>query len=323
MHEQIQKEIAYTTTIPSTTAIIIANPTAGSYIRHQIEETISYLRSHGWHVELRLTQAAGDAGRLTREAVACKTNIVVAVGGDGTINEVIQKLAGSETALGVLPSGTVNIWAREMGIPLDNVGAREVLLHGQTRHVDLGRLNDRYFLLMAGIGCDGEITRTIEHTPIKRFGVLGYLLIGTWLGLGYPSFQVVMRVGKRTVRTRAVEIIIGNTQLYAGTMKFTWRAKCDDGLLDICIVRKQNAFGRIAVLIDFLLHRPERRNWVRYETSGTVRLHTNKPIAIQIDGDPAGYSTGKGSPPTIFTVVPGALKVIVPQQVPEDLFTTS
>ncbi|MBV9690611.1 MAG: diacylglycerol kinase family lipid kinase [Ktedonobacteraceae bacterium] len=310
-------------TTPPTTAIIIANPMAGSYIqqRHQIEETLSYLRDHNWQVELKLTEQAGDAPRLTREAVERNVEAVIAVGGDGTINEIIQELAGTETALGVLPSGTINGWARETGIPLDNVGAREVLLRGRTRRIDLGRLNDRYFLLMAGVGVDAEVTRAIEHKPLKRFGVLSYLLVGTWLGLGYPSFQVIVRVGKRTIRTRAVEIIIGNTQLYGGAVKFTWRAKCDDGLLDICVVRTQNAFGRIAVSLDFLLRKPERHQWVRYEKCNMVRLHTNKPIAIQLDGEPAGYTAKRGFPPTTFTVVPGILKVIVPQKTAEDLFS--
>jgi len=307
----------------STTAIIIANPTAGSYIQqqHQIEETIGYLRDHNWQVELKLTEQAGDAPRLTREAVERNVEVVIAVGGDGTINEVIQELAGSETALGVLPSGTVNSWARETGIPLDNVGAREVLLSGQIRRIDLGRVNERYFLLMAGIGFDAEVARAIEHKPLKRFGVLSYLLVGTWLSLGYPNFQVTMRVGKRTIRARAVEIIIGNTQLYGGAIKLTWRAKCDDGLLDICVVRNQNVFGRIAISLDFLLRKPERQHWVRYEKCDMVRLHTNEPVAIQLDGEPMGYTAKRGFPPTTFTAVPGILKVIVPQNIPEDLFS--
>ncbi|HYU72724.1 MAG TPA: diacylglycerol kinase family protein [Ktedonobacteraceae bacterium] len=140
-------------------AVVIANPTSGSYASHaqEVEETMAFLRHSGWKVDLRLTEAAGDGRRLAREAVEQEAEVVIAAGGDGTINEVIQELAGSETALGVLPIGTVNVWAREMGIPLESVGAREVLLHGETRRIDLGRINDRFFLLMVGIGFDGEV----------------------------------------------------------------------------------------------------------------------------------------------------------------------
>jgi diacylglycerol kinase (ATP) len=305
-----------------TSSIVIANPTAGSYQQNapQIEETISFLRSHGWQAELKLTQEAGDASKLAREAVQQGINVVIAVGGDGTINEVIQELAGSDTALGVLPTGTVNVWAREVGIPLDNEGARAILLNGRTRRVDLGKINDRYFLLMVGIGMDGEVTHTVEKKSVKRFGVLGYLLVGTWLSLGYPAFRALLQMDERPIRTHAIQIVIGNTQLYAGAIKYTWQAKCDDGLLDVCVVRKQSMLGRILVGISFLLRHKKRDQWVRYETGSTISIRTRKPIAVQIDGDAMGY-TFHGHTPTIVTVAPGSLKVIVPQQTPEGLFS--
>ncbi len=305
-----------------TTAILIANPTAGSYTQHadQISDTISFMRSHGWQAELKLTQEAGDARRLTQEAVKQGVNVVVAIGGDGTVNEVIQELAGSETALGVIPSGTVNVWAREVGIPLDFSGARDILISGQTRHIDLGKINDDYFLLMVGIGIDGEVAHAVEKKTAKRFGVLGYLFVGTWLGLGYPAFRAVLQMDDHATNTNAIQIIIGNTQLYAGAIKYTWQAKCDDGLLDVCIVRKQSMLGRVAVGITFLLRHRERKRWVRYETGATIKLHTHKAVAIQIDGDPKGY-TSHGHIPTTISVAPGALKVIVPQVVPPELFS--
>ncbi len=305
-----------------TSAIIVANPTSGTYMynRLQIEETIDFLRQHGWQADLCLTKAAGDARKFAREAVEQHISVVVAVGGDGTINEIIQELANSDTALGVLPSGTVNVWARETGIPLDNRAAREILLHGRTRRIDLGQMGNRYFLLMAGIGFDGEVTRTVEKKSVKRFGVLGYFFVGTWFGLSYPSFRVTVQLGERTFRTTAIQMIIGNTQLYAGAIKYTWKAKCDDGLLDICILRRQNTFGRLAIAIDFILRREQRRNWVQYETCKDIKIRTRRRVAVQIDGDSAGDTT-RSFPPVTFCVAPDALKVIVPHNVPKDLFS--
>src|SRR5579884_2528085 len=183
-------------------AVLIANPTSGGYIYHaqQLKDTVTFLRAQGWQVDLKLTQAAGDARRLAQEAVDQRVAMVVVAGGDGTINEVIQALAGSETALGVLPGGTVNVWAREVGIPLDIAGAREVLIHGQIRSIDLGRVNERYFLLMAGIGLDGEVTHAIERQPVKRLGLIAYLFVGAWLGLGYPAFRALLQVDGETIR---------------------------------------------------------------------------------------------------------------------------
>jgi diacylglycerol kinase (ATP) len=304
-------------TTPPRSTVIIANPTSGSYFLHvrQIEELVAFLRSAGWRIELRLTKAAGDARHIAREAVEEQIDIVVAAGGDGTINEVIQELVGSETALGVLPLGTVNVWAREMHIPLDIAGARDVLVHGKTRKIDVGKVNDRYFLLMVGIGFDAEVTHAVEKKPMKRLGVVGYLLTGFWVSLGYDSFAATLKFASREVKTRAVQIVIGNTQLYGGAVKFTWQARCDDGLLDICIVHKRSKLRRLLVLLDFLLHQERRRQWVNYETGDHIEIDTSKPIAMQVDGDPLGHT------PAVFTIVPHGLKVIVPQQTPEGLFS--
>src|SRR6266699_3007073 len=258
-------------------AVIIANPTSGNggfplQNRH-FDETLTFLRNQGWKAELWYTQSARDGEHLALKAVEQQVNLVIAAGGDGTINEIIQALAGSETALGVLPTGTVNVWAREMGIPFDVAGARNVLLRGQTRRVDLGCVNGRYFLMTVGIGLDGTITQAVEKRPLKRLGIFGFFLAATWLGPGYQSFPITLHRDGNTVN--------------AGAFKFTWQAKCDDGLLDLCIVRKRGPLGRFVVLWDFILRREKRRLWVRYETFTSIEIDSPQPIAIQVDGESA------------------------------------
>ena len=307
-----------TTTTQLRSAVIIANPTSGSFPHHHYDhqETLAFLKAQGWQVELWHTSAPGDAARLARRAVEQQMSAVIVAGGDGTINEAIQSLAGSETALGVLPTGTVNVWAREMGIPLDMAKARAILTRGQVRRVDLGQVNGRYFLLMVGIGLDGEVTQAVEHKPLKRLGVLGYALATLWFGTGYAGFPLTVSADDaEPVRTRALQVIVGNTRLYAGAFKFTWLARCDDGLLDLCVVHKRGLLGRLIVFFDFALEREQRRLWVRYNTFKTMTIETKDPVAIQIDGDPAGYT------PVTFAVVPGSLKVIVPQQVSTGVFS--
>src|SRR5258707_3996698 len=300
-------------------AIIIANPASGSgglpHHAHHLHETLTFLRAHGWQADLWYTHATGEGEQLARKAVGQKANLVIAAGGDGTINEIIQGLAGSETALGVLPNGTVNVWARELGIPLDEAGARAVLVNGRTRHIDLGCVNGRYFLLMVGIGLDGEVIQAVERKPLKRLGVLGYALAALWLGPGDSGFPVVVQIDGLVVKTRALQVFVGNTQLYAGAFKFTWKAKCDDGLLDLCIVRKRNLLGRIVVLWDFLPGPKKRRLCVRYDTFTSIKIETLQPVAFQIDGEAAGHT------PATFSISPGTLKVVVPQKTPAGLFS--
>ncbi|GHO43531.1 diacylglycerol/lipid kinase family protein [Ktedonospora formicarum] len=321
----MQRELlaSHTQTPRQASAILIANPTSGSYInnRQQIETTVRFLQEHGWKARLELTQQQGDARRIAREAVEQKQDVVVAIGGDGTINEVIQELANSETALATVPSGTVNVWAREVGIPLDNTKARDVLLHGVTRRIDLGQVNDNYFLLMAGVGLDGEVTHAVEKKSAKRLGILGYLLVGLWKTLTYKGFRVHLILdGEQEIKTHAMQIVVGNTQLYGGAVKYTWKAKCDDGLLDVCIVRSQGFLSTVLVTLDLLLHRHRRRQWVRYEKCRELQVQTRHAIAIQIDGDPLSFTKKHGENATVFKIIPQALKVIVPKQGPIDIF---
>lgn len=297
-------------------AVIITNPASGSYARfaHDLEETVTFLQQANWQVELKLTESAGDGSRLAREAVEQKADIVIAAGGDGTINEIIQELAGSETALGVLPIGTVNVWAREMVIPLESAGAREVLLYGITRQIDLGRINDRYFLLMVGVGFDGEVAHSVEKTHLKRFGVLGYVFTMLKMSVQFRGFRVALTIDGQEMRTRAFQIVVGNTQLYGGAVTFTWKAKCDDGLLDVCIVRTGSRWRFLLLLRDLILQRKQKRELVTYKTCTSLEIRSRRPIALQIDGDAAGQT------PATIQIVPGALKVIVPQVKPEGIF---
>ena len=298
-------------------AVMLANEKSGSFSKdkHQLEETLDFLRQQGWNVKLEFTKSSDDAQRLAREAAMQKADVVIAVGGDGTINSIIQGLAGSETALGLIPGGTFNAWAHETGIPMDIAGARDVLVNGQIRRVDLGRVYNRYFLLMAGIGFGGTVTYAVKKKSLKRLGILGYLLTGIRLGLGFESFHSILDIDGRIQKTHAMQIVVGNTQLYGSLLRFTWKAKSDDGLLDLCIVRSPKKLERIIVMLDFLLQRNERRKWVTYTTCKSVEIRTRKPVNFQVDGEPLGRT------PATFTVVPGALKVIVPQETPEDLFS--
>jgi YegS/Rv2252/BmrU family lipid kinase len=273
------------------------------------------LRRQGWNVKLYFTKSGDDARRLAREAVEQQTDVVIAVGGDGTINSIIQELASSETALGLIPSGTFNVWAHETGIPMDIMAARNILVDGQTRKVDLGRVYNRYFLLMAGIGFGGTVTYAVKKKSMKRLGVFGYLFTGIRLGLGFDSFRTSLNVDGRIEKTRALQIVVGNTQLYGSLLKFTWQAKCDDGFLDVCVVHSPKKLERVIVMLDFLLQRNERRKWVTYASCKSIEIRTSKPVNFQVDGEPLGQT------PATFVVVPGALKVIVPQEMPEELFS--
>jgi diacylglycerol kinase (ATP) len=299
-------------------ARIIANlHSGGGHSQDDLEQLIKArkkLQQQGWRVEICQTDGPGSAGRLAAQAAAAGADVVISAGGDGTLNEVIQGLAGTDVALGVLPMGTMNVWAREVGIPLNLEGALEVLLHGEHRRMDLGNVNGRYFLLFAGIGADGKITSMIEHHFLKRLGLFSYIIAGAVVGLGPLDFHLRLRIDGRSFRTRASLIIIGNTRLYGGLMTFTNRAYGDDGLLDMCLVRRQGLFGRLRVVLNaFRRHYPLGAR-VSYERFHTVTIDSPLQVPIQVDGEPAGTL------PAVFRVAPQMLTVIVPRNTTAGLF---
>jgi diacylglycerol kinase (ATP) len=301
---------------------IIANPRSGGMHGadplQALRETAAWLARQGLPAEVCLTERPGHAVELARAAVAAGMEMVVAAGGDGTVNDVIQALAGHHTALGVLPMGTVNVWAREVGIPLALGQAREVLARGVRRRVDLGRAGTRYFLLMAGIGFDAEVARRVERGILKRIGLklLEYPAAVGLLGVTHQPARIWMRAGGRRRSVSALMIIIGNTRLYAGAFTFTKTAVADDGLLDVVIVANGGLLHRAGVLLRAALRRATLGPQVRYQRSDLIRLEANRHVPVQVDGEVIGAL------PMTFSVAPGALTVVVPSSAPADLFVS-
>lgn len=303
-------------------ARIIVNPVSGSLHGQggldELEQTADWLIERGLPTEVCLTDGPGSARRLAEEGVAAGVRLIVAAGGDGTVNEVIQALANHPaTALGVLPMGTVNVWAREVNIPLRLEEARRVLLEGVRRRIDLGRAGNRYFLLMAGIGLDAEVARRVEHQMSKRLGLklLGYLATAGILSFTQQPARIWMRRDGRRRGTHAVQILIGNTRLYGGALTFTQRAVADDGWLDIVFVGGHRLRHRAHVVIRALLRRPSLGPHAHHDRIRSIRLESATPQSVQVDGEVIGYL------PMTFTVHPRALTVVVPQHTPDGLFS--
>ncbi|MGH2409754.1 MAG: diacylglycerol/lipid kinase family protein [Chloroflexota bacterium] len=162
-------------------ATLVYNPRAGRSLGSGgLGPAIEFLRREGWELSIQPSSGPGDATQIARAASAANDEVLLVAGGDGTLNEAVQGVAGSETALGYLPYGTMNVWARELHIPLNMSHAARAIARGHIERVDLGIANDRYFLLMAGIGFDSELIRRAKslerHKP--RFGILPYVLAG-------------------------------------------------------------------------------------------------------------------------------------------------
>lgn len=298
-----------------TRALIIFNPNAGQAgsLEHDIFEARDIWREHGWQVSIEPTRAPGDGTRIARAAAEQGYDVVVAAGGDGTVNEVINGLAGTRTALGALPVGTVNVWIRELGLPLQPRAAAEALLECQPRAIDLGRAGDRYFLLMCGVGFDAAVTAEVGAAEKRRLGIFAYALRALNLAARFRGTPTRITIDGKAFRSRVLMVVLGNSQLYGGVMKVTARASLDDGLLDVCIIKGNTLWSAPFRLFSIVTQRYNLDPKLEYHRAREVRISSRRPLPVQVDGDHIGQT------PMVFQAVPGALLALLPPSLPEDL----
>lgn len=296
-----------------TRAMLIYNPTAGQiWSAFKPEDTQTYLKGHGWQVDIAPTQAAGDGGSLARKAVKEGYDVVIAAGGDGTLNEVAQSLAHSPVALGILPAGTTNVLAREFGIPLNIEEALTYLPTAQIRTVDLGKLNGQYFLLMAGVGYDAELLEGVNKDMKKIAGKTSVFTSGVVNLFNHKPFVFKIHFtqanGKRIKLKRSLfQVFISNAATYATDFRIAEEAKMDDGLLELHLFKSKRLRDTFSSLLAILLRR--HKEWADFEHYQVrkVDIYARRRAPIQIDGDPVAHT------PAHIEVVPAALKVLVPK----------
>jgi YegS/Rv2252/BmrU family lipid kinase len=305
--------------------VIISNPTSRRQLKPpQLEAAAGMMRAAGWDVTITATQRAEHATEVAREAAEQLVDVVVANGGDGTVNEVINGLAGSDTALGVLPGGTANVWAKEASIPKDAAKAMRIVLDGERRRIDLGVANGRHFLLMAGIGLDAAIIPRVNPWLKRRAGALAYVIAGVvtairtkpWdarLHVAQPPSAVQIPGNADAVDQDAIPpiaaplywMVAGNTRNYGGLVEIAHRALADDALLDLVLMRR----GGLHLVPDGLrvfLRRHDRSPNVLYTQTARIAIET-PGIPVQLDGERCMET------PLLLEVAPRALTVILPR----------
>ncbi len=270
-----------------------------------VEQIIAFGHARGWAIEAVQSERPGHATELARAAARAGIEVVIASGGDGTVNQAINGIAGTATALAVLPGGTANVWAREMHISREPLQALQTAIEGEVRRVDVGRANDRYFLLMAGVGLDGTVIERVSATSKRRLGAASYLIAGVPAAIATHTRQVQLEIDGHRAETPLYWMVIGNTRSYGGFRDITHRAQADDGWLDVAIMQRGGLFHLLVDGIRLLRGRHDRSPNVRYLKARGVVVET-AGLPVQVDGEPHGET------PMTFEVVPRALAVIVP-----------
>lgn len=286
----------------------IVNPhSAGGGYRRDMPLIFEALRGLGYTVEELETAGPGDATRLAREAVAAGFDRVCAIGGDGTVNETINGLAGSETPLAIIPTGTVNILAMELGIPLEPPDAVRLLATGTVSWIDLGLAGDRYFALMAGVGMDAAVVAALNPMMKKALKEAAFAVQGVATYLTHEDPLIRVSSDERSVD--GYFAVFGNSSNYGGAFGITPLADMRDGLLDVCVLKDKSFVSTVwywtAALINAHIKHP-KVEYFHTERASIAAVEQGKEVLVQTDGEVAGKL------PMECRVVPRALRVVVP-----------
>ena len=294
-------------------ALFVGNPIAGraghGLVRARCVEAMTGL---GLEVEMVETSGPGQVAGLIAERRNADFDMLVAAGGDGTIREVADTASRIDVPFGIIPVGTSNSVARELGLPTKPLEAARVVATGAPRAVDMADAAGRRFLLCVGVGFDAEVVSTMHATRRGGISLVHYLpaVVRACLSYSFPHIEVV--VDGVPQPPGPVQVVIGNTRVWGGPMVLAPEARVDDGLLDVCLF-----YGsRLSLLgqgVRALLRRPMAGRRNRLSGSGAILCRAREvfipgppSVPVEMDGDP-------GPPlPLAIKVLPGAARVIVP-----------
>jgi YegS/Rv2252/BmrU family lipid kinase len=248
------------------------------------------------------------APKKARKAVAEGADLVFVWGGDGMVQRCVDALAGSGVTVAIVPAGTANLLARDLGIPVDLAAAVRIGLHGERRRLDLGRLNGEHFAVMAGAGFDGDLIRDADRGSKERLGRLAYV----WSALSHVRDQAVpMRIKvDDTVwfDGRASCVLLGNIGTITGGIHAFDDARPDDGWLEVGVATAQGALAWARTLGRMAVGRSDASPFVRITRAKKVRVRLGTPMTYELDGGARGWSKRLKA-----DVVPGGITVCVPE----------
>jgi diacylglycerol kinase (ATP) len=272
-------------------ARIIYNPTSGRELfKKHLAEVLIKLEQAGYETSVHATICEGDATKAAQIAVDRKYDIVVAAGGDGTLNEVVNGLAEQDyrPKLGIVPMGTTNDFARALHIPRDIGQAIEVITKGESIPVDIGRMNDRYFINIAGGGRITELTYEVPSKLKTMMGQLAYYLKGIEMLPSIKPTDVSIEYDGKLFEGKAMLFLIGLTNSVGGFEKLAPDASINDGLFSLLILKKTNLaeFIRIATLAVRGEHVKDPN--VIYTQANRIKIHAKEKVQLNVDGELGG-----------------------------------
>jgi diacylglycerol kinase (ATP) len=309
-------------------ATLIYNPLAGTLNLDPMAEVVAgFWRDRGWNVDIKPTKYAGHGRILANNAAKAGSELVLAAGGDGSLGEIAGGLADTEAIMAPLPAGTGNSFAKEL--MLSNRGglfrrntllrACEKLAEGRVQKIDLGCYDENeYWLLWASVGIDSYVVSRIEPRSrfARRLGSVGYLGLGTPYLPRFPGMNATVTVDDQVFEGQYLMVVISNCRRYAGgKFLLSPKASLDDGLLEVWLLKGRSGWGIYRYMVLMGSGRHLNHPDTQMITGRNIVVETDPIMPFHRDGDPAG------TVPLHCWVKPGALRLLVPQNVSASLFS--
>ncbi|HAD88405.1 MAG TPA: lipid kinase [Rhodospirillaceae bacterium] len=264
-------------------ALVIFNPTAGGRRRARLDRVLAHMRALGAVVTLHETTARGDAERTAREAPADVHDVIVAAGGDGTINEVINGLAGRNVPLGVIPLGTANVLAAELDLPTDEEGLARTIALGRLQPVNLGEVNGRRFVQMAGVGFDAHVVASVDTGMKRLIGKLAYV----WETLrGFFRFD--FRPYHLIIDGKTYDVgsaVFANGHFYGGRFVCAREARLTDPRLHVCLFKSVGPWSALRYAAWMMLGRLDKLPDYEVIPATSIVVEGAAGEPVQGDGD--------------------------------------
>lgn len=292
-------------------ARIIYNPTAGrELIKKNIAEILQQLEQIGYETSAHATTSEGDATIAARIAVERKYDLVIAAGGDGTINEVVNGIAEKpyRPKLGIIPAGTTNDFARALHIPLDIMQAVEVITNGNSMHLDVGAANEQYFINIAGGGRLTELTYDVPSKLKTMIGQLAYYIKGIEMLPSIKPVHTIIELDDRVIEEDIMLFLISNSNSVGGFEKLAPNAKLDDGYFDVIILLKSHLADFIRVATSALRGAHLNDKSVIYTQAKHIKVTPTDDMQMNIDGEYGGQLPGE------FRNLQQHIEFMVPQE---------
>ena len=287
--------------------VFIVNPKAGTNLQKHIRNSIdNHLNHKKFEYGIWLTKKAGHASKLAKKAVKEGYEYVVAVGGDGSINEVASALVGTKAILGVIPAGSGNGLAMHLGYGRDIDEAIKKLNAAEEKSIDCGTLNGRHFVNIAGVGFDGLVSNMMKGSHWRGF--LPYFLKSVEAGLSYTSKPCSIQLDGETLKRNCFAISIANGPMYGYNFQIAPDALLYDGFFEVVILKDAPRWQYFAAIPSMLTNKIYEADFVEH--------YRAKKVVIRADGEQYIHLDGEGmviSEELHFEITPSALRILVPQ----------